>query len=528
MKRYLGYQFKQALEELLRKIAKEFSLNLNGIYWSDEISTAGTNSCGDIMLADVADDAVLFDIDLRRYAGFAVHELLHQRYTDFGVRCNDQYLSQMHNAVEDAWIEHTGIDSNLTGNIGGLLSVLIDQMVSEAEVTVDDWSDPRQYPFIFAVYLRRHANIFPPIPQGLESIIHEASQRVGSCKSSSDTLRLADWIVSQLRGLPKNPSQPKSGDGKPSDGQAESESEGEGDGQTEGGKPSRKTIKGDGGVARAPEPDQEAEEVEPTLNAPRQTEGSGSWNERNGLAKPDRHHRETAWIDDASVVSARLRYEVKRLFDNSGMEDFQRNRRSGSINVNALHKVGITDKVFQRRHEVEGIDSAVVICLDVSSSMFDDGAKNPKYGCSDRIIQAVLTCEALLDTLNKAQVATALLTFGSRTAVLKPFGLHPSKAKAKVKAIQEGGSTNDYFAVRYAHKMLLNRPEQRKLCFVITDGMGDFNTTRTQCEVGERLGITTIGVGIGLDVSGVYRQSIRIEDAKQLGAVSFKQIKVCV
>ena len=520
MKRYLGYQFKQALEELLRKIAKEFHLSLNGIYWSDEIATAGTNSCGDIILADVSDDAVLFDIDLQRYAGFAVHELLHQRYTDFGVRGGDQYLDQMHNAVEDAWIEHTGIDSNLTGNIGGLLSALIDQMVSEAEVTVSDWSDPRQYPFIFAVYLRRHANIFPPLPQGLESIVHEASQRVGSCQSSADTLRLAEWIVSQLRGLPKNPSQPKSGDGKPADGQ--------GQGEGEGGKPSRKTIKGDGGVARAPEPDQEAEEVEPTLNAPRETDGSGSWNERSGLAPQERHCRDSAWIDDTPVVSARLRYEVKRLFDNSGMEDFQRNRRSGAINVNALHKVGITDKVFQRRHEVEGIDSAVVICLDVSSSMFDDGIKNAKYGVSDRIIQAVLTCEALLDTLNKAQVATAVLTFGSRTAVLKPFSLHPTKAKAKVKSIQEGGSTNDYFAVRYAHKMLLNRPEQRKLCFVITDGMGDFQTTRTQCEVGERLGITTIGVGIGLDVSGVYRQSISIEDAKQLGAVSFKQIKVCV
>jgi cobalamin biosynthesis protein CobT len=76
--------------------------------------------------------------------------------------------------------------------------------------------------------------------------------------------------------------------------------------------------------------------------------------------------------------------------------------------------------------------------------------------------------------------------------------------------------------------MLLNRPEQRKLCFVITDGCGNIQATREQCKVGERLGITTVGVGIGLDVSHVYPQSVNISDAKELGTVSFKQIKVCV
>lgn len=527
MKRYRGYQFKQAVEELTLKVAKDFGTLVRSICWSNEITTAGTNNYGTIVFADVSDDAILFDIDVQRYVGFAVHELLHRKYTDFGVRGGDPYLDQMHNAVEDAWIEHTGIDAELTGNIGGLLSVLIDQMVSESEVTVPDWSDPRQYPFIFAVYLRRHANIFPPLPQGLESIVHEASQRVGSCKSSADTLSLAQWIVAQLRGLPKNPTNPNptnpKGD-KPQDGQGDGEGEGEG----EGGKQSPKTIKGDGGVARAPAKDQEAEDVEPTNHAPRDTDGSGSWDETASVCDAEHHHSANAWIDDAPVIPARLRYEVKRLFDNSGLDDFQKNRRSGAINVNALHKVGITDKVFQRRHEVEGIDSAVVICLDVSGSMFDDGKKNPRYGVSDRIIQAVLTCEALIDTLHKAQVATAVLTFGSRASVLKPFSLHPTKARAVIKAVREGGSTNDYFAVRYAHKMLLNRPEQRKLCFVITDGCGDFYHTHEQCNVGERLGITTIGVGIGLDVSKVYPQSVNIEDAKQLGTVSFKQIKVCV
>ena len=80
--------------------------------------------------------------------------------------------------------------------------------------------------------------------------------------------------------------------------------------------------------------------------------------------------------------------------------------------------------------------------------------------------------------------------------------------------------------MRYAHKLLLNRPEQRKIAFVITDGEGNSPFVRAQIKTGERLGITTIGVGIELDVSRVYPQSVNVKDAADLGAVSFKQIKL--
>ncbi len=512
MKRYRGYQFKQAVEELTRKIAKEFGVSVGEIRWEDFVSTAGTNQYRDIYFADVADDAYLYDIDVQRYVGFAVHELLHQKYTDFGVVGDTEYLKQLHNACEDAWIEHTGIDDNLTGNIGGLLTALLDQMVGEANVTVTDWTDPRQYPFIFAVYLRRHLNCYVPVPDGLQPIVHQASTMIMDCKSSVDTMRVAKWIMSQLDDLPDNPN--------PNNQPQQSGSSGN---QRLSGNPHKNP-----GQARAPKNLDKVQGVEPYNKAPEGKSGIGSWSEDASVIDLSNHMRASAWIDDAPVIPARLRYEVKRLFDNSGMEDFQRNRRSGAINVNALHKVGLTDKVFQRRHSVEGIDSAVVICLDVSGSMFDDGAKNKKYDCSDRIIQAVLTAQALLDTLKKAQVATCVMTFGGRVAVMKPFNEHPTKAVAKINAIDNGGGTNDYFAVRYAHKLLMARPEQRKITFVITDGQGHPSWVRDQCQAGERLGITTIGVGIDQDVSRVYPQSVKVSNAKDLGVVSFKQIKLAV
>lgn len=534
MKRYLGYQFKQAVEQLTRKVAAEMKVQCRDIEWVRHIPTAGTNSGGDVYFADVADDAVLFDIDVQRYVGFVVHEMLHQKYTDWAVRSDLAYLDQLHNACEDAWIEHTGIDANLTGNIGGLLTALLDQMVGEANATVTDWTDPRQYPFIFAVYLRRHLNCYVPIPDGLEPIIHGATQMIGDCKSSSDTLKVAEWIMGQLRGLSdsqntppkpsKTPSEAKSGEGQ-------GEGEGEGDSQPQEGDAGKSRLGGNPhpspGKARAPVTSEGAVEVEPHLSLPKGKAGQGSWSEDASLAEAEYHTR-SSWINDHPTVSARLRYEVKRLFDNSGTDEFQRNRKAGSINVSALHKVGLTDKLFQRRHEVEGIDSAVVICVDVSGSMFDDGKRNETYHCSNRIVQASLTAQALIDTLQRSQVATCVLTFGGCTAVIKPFNENATKAKAKISGLKNGGNTNDYFAVRYAHKLLLNRPEQRKICFVITDGQGKPEYVREQVKIGERLGITTIGVGIELDVRNVYPQSVNVKDAADLGAVSFKQIKLAV
>ena len=526
MKRYFGYQFKQAVEELTRKIAAEFGVRLEAIHWSKHVPTAGTNKDCDIYYADVADDAVLYDIDVQRYVGFAVHEMLHQMYTNFNVKSYDDYVAAMHNAVEDAWIEHKGIDSNLTGNISGLLTALLDQIVGEANATVENWTDPRQYPFVFAVYLRRHLNTYVPCPEGLEPIIIEASRRLDGCGSSADTLALAEWIVDQLKMLPKTA--PKKSPGKPSKAPQEQQSEagkGEGKGQAKNASDRlNNNPMPSPGKATAPKSD-EAVKVEPVLILDEKKAGPGSWNESATLLKPERHVSDP-WITDHPAVSARLRYEVKRLFDNSGCEDFQRNRRTGSVNVSALHKVGLTDKLFQRRHEVDGIDSAVVICLDVSGSMFDEGRENKKYMKSDRIVQAVLATRALLDTLQRAQVATCVISFGSQTSMVKQWNEHPTKAAAKINGVKIGGATNDYFAVRYAHKLLMARPEQRKICFVITDGVGKHAAVRAQCESGSRLGITTIGIGIEKNVDGIYPHAVNVQNAADLGTVSFKQIKL--
>jgi cobalamin biosynthesis protein CobT len=174
------------------------------------------------------------------------------------------------------------------------------------------------------------------------------------------------------------------------------------------------------------------------------------------------------------------------------------------------------DRVFKRRLEVEGVDSAVVICLDVSGSMFDDALIAP----------AVMACRALMETLDAAGVKTAVLCFGSALSVPKGFNKNVKKASTLLGTVKQGGSTNDYAALRYAHQMLAQRPERRKIAFVITDGYGSPSAVRQQVASGKALGVTTIGIGIGTDVSSIYGQAVTVRNIADLGNASFKQIKL--
>jgi cobalamin biosynthesis protein CobT len=517
-----------------------------------------------MILADIADDATVSRQVFEQYCGFVAHELCHHAYTDFDARGNVQYLDQLHNAVEDAWIEHKAIRLNMTGNIEHLFSTLVEMMVAEALAKVSDWSAPQQYPFVLAVYLRNHAKTKVPLAFGLEPIFEQAKVMLGTCDNSYDTLKVAQWVFDQLKqngkgkgkgqgkggkegqgqgqpqgegqgqdGTGKEGTQEGQGKGKKADkGQGQGQPTGEGDTPSEGGSKADGEGNGEGqgegqpqgadGAGNAKPVDEytEAVEVEPTNSAPEGKGGIGSYQKDSNLVDSDWQLRATSRFDVKVNVPAKLRYTVKRLFDNSGLEEFQRNRKSGSINVHALPKMGFTDRLFKRRLETDGIDSAVVICLDISDSMFTDEAD---YA---RIRNAVKTCYALLETMTKAGVSTSVVSFGRYSSVLKPWNMPLPKISDLLGKVKSEGSTNDYFAVRYAHEMLLARSEARKICFSITDGIGNTSRVRKQCESGERLGITTIGVGIGMSVHNAYPQNVTVFKSEDLGTTSFEKIKL--
>ena len=314
--KFYGYEFRPAVELFGHKMCSALGLDPVEIAWSQYTQTACINTTT-MILANVRDDALLTLGDLRRYTGFVVHELLHRKYTMFGVNHHDQYVRTLHNAIEDAWIEHKAIQANLSGNIDELLGALIDGMTAQALEQVSDWSNPAQYPYALAVYARPHASIKVPLAHGLTPIFEEATRRTHLCKSSRDTLAVAVWVYGQLSKLPtEQPEQPPvnprpegdeqgddamQGDGQPQgegegEGQGEGEGEGEpvdgdGDAPTKGGKgsPSPDQDQGKGKVATAPEKGSEAMEVEPTNQAPNDTGAQGSFSQATQMERAGFH-----------------------------------------------------------------------------------------------------------------------------------------------------------------------------------------------------------------------------------------------
>ncbi|CAB4180435.1 CobT, cobaltochelatase, CobT subunit [uncultured Caudovirales phage] len=565
MKRLNGIQFRSGVDKAAHKIAADLGMKIK-ITWESGITTAAINIHGDVMLANVADDAVVTEALVWKYAGFVLHELLHRKWTDFPVirSAGGDFLRQLHNGVEDAWIENRAVREGLTGNVEQLLSVLVDGMVNQALDNVADWSDTRQYPFSFAVNLRLHGKTVP-IAKGHESILTEAQRRLAACTSTIDTLALAKWILSQLQAADQgDKGDDQNGDkGDDQGGDQAGDQDGGADGQdgadsADGGNGSETDSEGPSGddkgqgkgkgagQPKKPSTAGPAKPVAGPRSPARPTEPSlesdgdahdGTYSNESGVAKADRHIRDATTWDISITANARLRYEVKRLFENTANDEWQVNRRAGSLNVRALPKVSTSDRLFKRRLDSEGVDSAVVVVLDVSGSMFDTqyvvDAKglamqdaNGDYVKTCYMDSAVKATAALLDTLTRAGVKVSLHTFGSRTSVFKGFDEPLARGLSKLAHVWSGGDTNDYQAIRYAHEVLAYRPEARKAVFVITDGEGNAQAAAAQVKSGEALGISTVGIGINHDVDHIYPKSIRINSADDIGNASFKQIKL--
>jgi cobalamin biosynthesis protein CobT len=216
---------------------------------------------------------------------------------------------------------------------------------------------------------------------------------------------------------------------------------------------------------------------------------------------------------------------LNRLFEGSAREQHNHGQRAGQVNVGALYRHSFDDAVFSRRQEEEGIDTALYILIDVSGST--GNRLGDRNGLT--IYQAEFAAaHAIIDALRGANVQIAVDAFASYIAQIADWGAGIAKFKSNHAHAYgaAGGGTDDYAAVRHAHKRLLSRPEKRKVLLVFTDGKGREDKVREQAEVGTNLGITTIGIGIGVNVGGVYPQSVYVDNISELASVSLKQIKL--
>jgi len=540
---YKGFEFKSGLDTFVQKLLAVSGKNSFNVIFKGQ--GAATNCYSDIYLPEVRDDAVLSRAKLQRYTGYILHEWSHIQYTQSvsidNRHPNPVYLKQIWNALEDGWIEGKTIDSGVVPNASILFTALVNGIYREAFAANIDWHDPRQWPFALAVWSRKYITLRPPVPVEVAAIFDRAVIRPAS--NSEDNLNIARDVYTQLRKFLKDNPQPQppndSESDDESDGEPDDESDGESRGESSGDSGDDESDGESGGDSRSPCGDLDAvndptaveptpeENIESTDERKRREELTPPWELGEGIGGQEVHPPRATGKNLYFPVStpARLRYELNRLFDGSAREQYNNGQRAGQVNVGSLHRYSFDDSVFRRRQEEEGIDTALYILIDVSGSTSKRlcGAGAPTIYESE-----FAATHSIIDALRGASVQIAVDAFADGIAQVGDWGINVGKFKSNhANAYNKaGGGTNDYAAVLHAHHRLLQRPEKRKVLLVFSDGLGHAEKVQHQCEIGSNLGITTIGIGIGVNVSGVYPQSVYVKDVSQLASVSLRQIQL--
>lgn len=183
-----------------------------------------------------------------------------------------------------------------------------------------------------------------------------------------------------------------------------------------------------------------------------------------------------------------------------------------------------SERVFKRRWERDGIDTAISIVIDLSGSMKTQGRGSRKW--SDPIGSAVDLAWTLASACESARAEVEVVGFqtshrmmgwaggedisgvhqgqvlqaSSMLVVAKRFADRLSNTASYFEAMKKipAGSTPDYACVKTAVESLSLMPQQRKVCIVITDGYGD---TESMGKLGAAahgiFGVDVIGFGIG-------------------------------
>ena len=76
--KFFGYELRSGVETLAHKVCLALNLPPVNLSWVDWTTTAAINGHGDMVIANIADDAVVPASTFKRYCGFVVHELCHQ------------------------------------------------------------------------------------------------------------------------------------------------------------------------------------------------------------------------------------------------------------------------------------------------------------------------------------------------------------------------------------------------------------------------------------------------------------------
>lgn len=201
-----------------------------------------------------------------------------------------------------------------------------------------------------------------------------------------------------------------------------------------------------------------------------------------------------------NAASNAIKVRTQAMLQTQTMATRHSSMTGNRLAVSGLYRARLDGRVFQKVKEGIKIDTAIMMLVDISTSM----------NASD----VQLACDAALATtlaFDRPGVKTAVAAFpygAGQCAAVKSWDMRPAAAIPAYKHLKANGGTPMAEAMLLAGIELMKRSEKRKILFVNTDGdPNNADQARWVIDIARKGGIQVMGLGIDADAAAVFGKS---------------------
>jgi hypothetical protein len=551
------------------KVTREVVVTTNGgatasVSWSDRKPLVTLNMPG------LPPDAVLTRAEADRLVAFIVHECCHVLHSNRGAWARacaaGERVRHWTNCLEDVRIEAAEIKAGFFPAMRTLLGTMSNHLFIEAlgkaagmGVTIGHRVSDAPY---IASVLGRVANGYP-IPaagnlranmsRNVAQLVNHALTGVKRCRSTDAVRLLALELVrmeqaqvqaqAQAQDSPGAPGEAQDSPGAP--GEAQDSPGAPGAGKNPGDGPP--VVSGDADLTDAMAKVAERAGIDNLARHARTNEARHLITAQN-IVRPGtaRQHTDTANRMYANELTARLprnsvlHGQIGRLLVSEEVHRRTHHETSGRLDRRALVRMraGALD-VFSQRDDTPGIDTALLVLIDGSSSMANDVYPGTGTVIVTRMAIAQTAAWHIARAAEAANAKVAVVAFhtrfdqlstrnnanptGAMLTMVKPFAAPMDNCAGALGSVSPNAYTPLAPAIMGAAGMLAEVNATRHICMVLTDGECDYGEAAVvaACRLAEDMGVEVVGVGMDCaSVTAAFppRYSVNVTDLAQLSS----------
>jgi cobaltochelatase CobT len=232
-----------------------------------------------------------------------------------------------------------------------------------------------------------------------------------------------------------------------------------------------------------------------------------------------------AILNRALSESGKIRASLQGLIQSSRYERPVNKRSGNRIDGRKLVRLSQGDsRVFERRTHKQAPNTALHLLVDASGSMNSRISPSSMITLAHIAMDSAVALALALEGISGVNPAITRFPHGD-TDNVNPLLRHGQKVRPNSSAFSAitNGGTPLHTAIWYAAASVLATKEERKVIMVLTDGEpDDYDAAKSVIRRCEATGIELVGVGICIDTSHLFDNSICINNVSDLRSELFR------